>query len=51
MSQAERGDWADKLEGIDVIDGTDPFEADSTGSAAPGRSTTRTRRSARPWPS
>ncbi|MGZ4681592.1 MAG: (Fe-S)-binding protein [Acidimicrobiales bacterium] len=28
MSQAERGDWADKLEGIDVIDGTDPFEAD-----------------------
>src|SRR4051794_2965896 len=28
MSQAERADWADKLEGIDVIDGTDPFEAD-----------------------
>ncbi|MGZ4716669.1 MAG: (Fe-S)-binding protein [Acidimicrobiales bacterium] len=28
MSQAERGDWADKLEGIEVIDGTDPFEAD-----------------------
>ncbi len=28
MSQAERGDWADKLDGIDIIDGTDPFEAD-----------------------
>jgi Fe-S oxidoreductase/nitrate reductase gamma subunit len=28
MSQADRAEWATKLEGIDVIDGTDPFEAD-----------------------
>jgi Fe-S oxidoreductase/nitrate reductase gamma subunit len=28
MSQAERGDWADKLEGIDVIDGSSPLEAE-----------------------
>jgi Fe-S oxidoreductase/nitrate reductase gamma subunit len=28
MSQAERGDWADKLEGIDIIDGTSPLEAE-----------------------
>jgi len=28
ISQAERGDWADKLEGIEIIDGTDPLEAE-----------------------
>ena len=28
MSQAERGDWADKLEGIEIIDGTSPLEAE-----------------------
>ncbi|HEY6531159.1 MAG TPA: heterodisulfide reductase-related iron-sulfur binding cluster [Acidimicrobiales bacterium] len=28
MSQAERGDWADKLEGIDIIDGSSPLEAE-----------------------
>ena len=28
MSQSERGDWADKLEGIEIIDGTDPMEAE-----------------------
>jgi len=28
MSQADRADWSTKLEGIDIIDGTDPFEAD-----------------------
>jgi Fe-S oxidoreductase/nitrate reductase gamma subunit len=28
ISQAERGDWADKLEGIEIIDGTSPLEAE-----------------------
>ncbi len=28
MSQSERGDWADKLEGIEIIDGTSPLEAE-----------------------
>jgi Fe-S oxidoreductase len=28
ISQAERGDWASKLEGIEIIDGSDPLEAE-----------------------
>jgi len=28
MSQADRGDWADKLEGIEIVDGTSPLEAE-----------------------
>ena len=28
MSQTERADWADKLEGIEIIDGTSPLEAE-----------------------
>ncbi len=28
ISQAERADWADKLEGIEIIDGSDPLEAE-----------------------
>jgi Fe-S oxidoreductase/nitrate reductase gamma subunit len=28
MSQGERADWADKLEGITIIDGSDPLEAE-----------------------
>ena len=28
MSQGERADWADKLEGIEIIDGTSPIEAE-----------------------
>jgi Fe-S oxidoreductase len=28
MSQADRADWASKLEGIDIIEGSDPFEAE-----------------------
>jgi Fe-S oxidoreductase/nitrate reductase gamma subunit len=28
MSQAERADWADKIEGIEILDGTSPLEAD-----------------------
>ncbi len=28
MSQGERADWADKLEGIEIIDGTSPLEAE-----------------------
>ena len=28
LSQAERGGWADKLEGIEIVDGSDPFEAE-----------------------
>jgi Fe-S oxidoreductase/nitrate reductase gamma subunit len=28
LSQAERADWADKLEGIQIIDGTSPLEAE-----------------------
>ena len=28
MSQGERADWADKLEGIEVLDGTSPLEAE-----------------------
>jgi Fe-S oxidoreductase/nitrate reductase gamma subunit len=28
ISQAERGDWASKLEGIQIIDGSDPLEAE-----------------------
>ena len=28
LSQTERADWAKDLEGIEVIDGTDPFEAE-----------------------
>ncbi|HMX65469.1 MAG TPA: heterodisulfide reductase-related iron-sulfur binding cluster [Microthrixaceae bacterium] len=28
MSQAERGDWAKDLEGIDIIDGSDPMTAE-----------------------
>ena len=39
MSQAERADWADKLEGIEIVDGTSAVRgtSTSTGSAAPGR--------------
>ena len=46
MSQAERADWADKLKGIEIVDGTDPLEAEYlywVGCAC--CSTTRTRRS------
>jgi Fe-S oxidoreductase/nitrate reductase gamma subunit len=28
MSQNERADWADKIEGIEILDGTSPLEAD-----------------------
>ena len=28
MSQADRADWADKLEGIEIVDGTSPLEAE-----------------------
>jgi len=28
MSQGERADWADKLEGIEILDGTSPLEAE-----------------------
>ena len=28
LSQAERADWADKIEGIEILDGTSPLEAD-----------------------
>jgi Fe-S oxidoreductase len=28
MSQADRADWSSKLEGIEIIDGSDPFEAE-----------------------
>jgi Fe-S oxidoreductase/nitrate reductase gamma subunit len=28
MSQGERADWADKLEGIQIVDGSDPLEAE-----------------------
>ncbi len=28
ISQAERGDWASNLEGIEIIDGSDPLEAE-----------------------
>ena len=28
MSQGERADWADKLEGIDIVDGSSPLEAE-----------------------
>jgi Fe-S oxidoreductase/nitrate reductase gamma subunit len=28
MSQADRADWADKIEGIEILDGTSPLEAE-----------------------
>ena len=28
LSQAERADWAEKIEGIEILDGTSPLEAD-----------------------
>ena len=28
LSQADRADWADKIEGIEILDGTHPLEAD-----------------------
>ncbi len=28
MSQADRADWADKLEGIEIVDGTSPLDAE-----------------------
>jgi Fe-S oxidoreductase len=28
MSQADRADWADKLDGIEIVDGTSPLEAE-----------------------
>ena len=28
LSQADRADWADKIEGIEILDGTSPLEAD-----------------------
>ena len=50
MSQGERADWTQGVEGIEIVEGGDRSRpSTSTGSAAPARSTTRTRRSPSRW--
>jgi len=52
LNQGERGDWADQLEGVDIVEAGSPLDpSTSTSSVARAASTTATRRRAARSPS